>query len=396
MPKIKQFIKATLLVALITCVLFEVSLRILGISFLNFYQFDEYLGHSLRPGYEGWYTDEGKAYIRINHDGMRDFARPKEKPENTLRIAVLGDSFIEAAQVPLEQGFCQVLQRKLSACSSKKIEVLNFGVGGYGTAQELLMLKSRVWQYSPDIVLLAFYSGNDLSDNVRDYPLYEYHQNNNYYDIGKIKFWLKIKIKATLNFLKLHLRIVQVYYKVRNAIEIKQTEQAPIKYLHPGLKFSWNEVYREPISRSAEEAWSITEKLLLLMRDEVRRQGAEFLVVTLATSPQYYPDAQVRREIEAALEVKDLFYPDRRIKRLGEREGFAVLNLAQPFQAYADEHKVFLSGFPNSAQAGKGHWNATAHELAGELVGKRLGQICQQKWPSLNLPGGDGRRDAGQ
>jgi hypothetical protein len=37
--------------------------------------------------------------------------------------------------------------------------------------------------------------------------------------------------------------------------------------------------------------------------------------------------------------------PDNRIKALGERENFNVLNLAAIFQQYAEKNQVFLHGF---------------------------------------------------
>jgi hypothetical protein len=69
--------------------------------------------------------------------------------------------------------------------------------------------------------------------------------------------------------------------------------------------------------------------------------------------------------------VSDLFYPDSRIEQLGRRAGFPVLNLAPQFQAYADQHHVFLHGFDN-AKLGEGHWNEAGHRLAGELMAGRL------------------------
>ena len=51
------------------------------------------------------------------------------------------------------------LQQKSSAVQrfpGKQVEVINFGVSGYGTAQELLTLRQKVWDFSPDIVVLAF------------------------------------------------------------------------------------------------------------------------------------------------------------------------------------------------------------------------------------------------
>ena len=46
-------------------------------------------------------------------------------------------------------------------------EIINFGVSGYGTAQELQILRHRVWDYSPDMIILAFLTGNDVRNNSR-------------------------------------------------------------------------------------------------------------------------------------------------------------------------------------------------------------------------------------
>jgi len=53
---------------------------------------------------------------------------------------VLGDSFTEALQVPLEKAFWSVLERKLQECpqaASSKVEVLSFGVSGFSTAARI-------------------------------------------------------------------------------------------------------------------------------------------------------------------------------------------------------------------------------------------------------------------
>src|SRR5437016_4950991 len=145
----------------------EIALRIAGYSYPEFYVADGQRGYALRPGMRGWYRKEGEAFVQINSDGLRDREHPKRKPAKTIRIAVLGDSYTEAFQVNFENSFCPLLEQKLRECSSRNIEVINFGVSGYGTAQELTTLRNQVWQYSPDIVLLAFTTNNDISDNVR-------------------------------------------------------------------------------------------------------------------------------------------------------------------------------------------------------------------------------------
>ncbi|PWT94005.1 MAG: hypothetical protein C5B55_03415 [Blastocatellia bacterium] len=148
----------------------EISLRLADYPFPKFYQLDVSRGYALRPGVEGWYRKEGISYVRINSDDLRDVEHSKTKPPNTLRIAVVGDSYAEALQVGQQNSFWALLEERLTSCVGEdlKVEVINFGVSGYGTAQELLTIRERVWSYSPDLVILAFTTGNDISDNVRE------------------------------------------------------------------------------------------------------------------------------------------------------------------------------------------------------------------------------------
>src|ERR1041385_5972341 len=148
--------------------LVEIGLRLIGYSYPEFYVSDVARGYSLRPNMQGWYRKEGEAYVRINSDGLRDREHSKVKPPKTFRVAVLGDSFVEALQVPFEESFCHVVEQQLRNCpvmAGRGVEVINFGVSGYGTAQELITLRNQVWQYSPDLVVLAVTTNNDISDN---------------------------------------------------------------------------------------------------------------------------------------------------------------------------------------------------------------------------------------
>jgi hypothetical protein len=131
-----------------------------------------------------------------------------------------------------------------------------------------------------------------------------------------------------------------------------------------------NMIYREPSDENWRAAWRVTEKLLATMNAEVKSRGARFYVVTVSNGIQVFPDPQARQSFAQRLGVADLFYPERRLSALGEREGFPVLNLAPALQAYADEHKVFLHGF--GPDRGNGHWNEEGHRVAGEMIAEWL------------------------
>jgi lysophospholipase L1-like esterase len=371
----------------------EGGLRLAGISYPEFWQWDSTLGVVLRPNAQGWSRDEGSAYVRINSDGMHDREHATAKPANTLRIAVLGDSMSEALQVPIENNFCSILEKEKEL--GQNIEVLNFGVSGYGTAQELLTLRNKVWKYNPDIILLAFFAANDIINNWptlernQATPFFVYRDSNLMLDTSfrDNRDWRDILLD-TYRKTKVYSRLLQLVGRVRTDLK------------RPKLMENWmNELgldprmYQKPTEDAWKNAWNVTEGIISLMHQEVQAKGARFLIVTLSTGMQVHPNAKIRKEFLKALEVSDLFYADRRIKALGDKEGFPVLNLAPIMADYAQERGVFLHGFPNSrfgkgdAGLGRGHWNKEGHSLAGRLIAEAIGK----EWPDFasNHTGGE-------
>jgi lysophospholipase L1-like esterase len=93
---------------------------------------------------------------RSNGMGFRDRDHPLAKPAGTLRILVLGDSLAWGFAVRRSDAiFPYLLERNLER-QGLKAEVLNFGVSGYNTMQEVAMLEDRGLAYRPDLVLLAY------------------------------------------------------------------------------------------------------------------------------------------------------------------------------------------------------------------------------------------------
>lgn len=92
----------------------------------------------------------------------------KSKPSTSYRIAVYGDSFIEAYFSKLEDTFTHQLESQLHSKGYKKVEVLNAGVMGYGPDQAFLRAKSQSEGLKPDLIVFALYAGNDFGDLIRN------------------------------------------------------------------------------------------------------------------------------------------------------------------------------------------------------------------------------------
>ena len=376
----------------------EIFLRVIGYSYPIFYTTDYYRGFALAPGVEGQYQREGTSYVRINSDGLRDREHTKAKPAGTFRIAVLGESFTEAMHVPMEQTFWFLLQQKLQQCNAfpgKQVEVINFGVSGYGTAQELLTLRQKVWAYSPDLVILAFTTYNDVYDNSRtlskteEVPYFSYRNGELVEDVGfresKTYRQRDSQINRLGRWFHNRLRTVQLIHYLQFVGKLRLTDwrnkrklaetQSQTAEKEPAIRNAEdigidNMIYVEPRDENWKEAWHITEGLVQRTRDEVKEKGAKFLLVSLSNAIQVYPDQNVRQRFLQHIGSDTIFYPNLRLKALAGREQIDFLDLAAPMQSYADQNRVFLHGF--GSDIGNGHWNAAGHSLAADLIAQHM------------------------
>ena len=367
-------IGASLLLGL---VLAEIIARIAKVSYRLFYAPDEHIGARAQPNFAAWFTLEGRAWVTTNSSGFRDREHSVIKPPDTYRIAVLGDSYAEALQVSTDKTFWSVLETELADTEPfehRAIEVLNFGISGFGTAQEYLLLEHEVIAYQPDLVLLAFLTGNDVRNNSKEL---ETAQVRPFYSLVNGELILDNSFRQHPDFIQMrspwtrfkvscinHSRLLQLVYHLRE----QKTETQPSGKLEAGLD---NAIYQRPQSNEWEVAWAVTERLILAMRETSAAAGAEFVVVTLTNPIQVEIEDSIREEFMQRLGISDLDYADRRIRELGLRSGLSVINLSETLHAYAQEHDVQLHGFENSG-LGHGHWNAAGHRIAGQTIAREL------------------------
>ncbi len=97
-----------------------------------------------------------RAQVHTNSCGMRDVERSIVKKPGTFRIALLGDSFTFGWGVEDNQTFAAQMERTLNLGGRRHFEVLNFGVPGYSTFQEVARFEELALDFSPDAVVVFF------------------------------------------------------------------------------------------------------------------------------------------------------------------------------------------------------------------------------------------------
>ncbi|MGI9492145.1 MAG: SGNH/GDSL hydrolase family protein [Geminicoccaceae bacterium] len=375
-------------------VLCEVAIRLAGVSYPVFDIYDEELGIKLKPGKEGWYRKEGEAYLEINSLGYRDAEHDLEASPDTFRIAVLGDSFTEARQIPIEDTYWDRLGNDLDDCAAiagQDVEVLNFGIGGYSTTQSLLAYDLDARRFKPDLVLLGFFPGNDVRENSRTLftangswlapkPFHELVD-------GQLELSPPAQLPAWKSWIYdgvQHSRLLELINEVRRQMSVRgmrATHDENVEAVEAGISADiYLPLEAQETSPDLAEAWTLTRHILAELKRKVHDDGARFMVVTIPTSVQTHLDTAYREALTGKLGVDDLLFPDRQLAKFGQDDGYPVFPSVAAMQtSVGDRH---FHGFANTAY-GIGHMNAEGHRVLAETL---AGKLCAELDDGSTLP----------
>jgi hypothetical protein len=108
-------------------------------------------------------TSDFSVIYKTNSKGLRDKEYSYMKPKDKIRILAFGDSFTFGEGVGDGERFTDIPENYFS-----NLEIINFGVPGYGLDQELVYFVAEGLKYSPDyvIIFISVVDVNRYSTNI--------------------------------------------------------------------------------------------------------------------------------------------------------------------------------------------------------------------------------------
>jgi len=165
MKKIIISVSKLSLAFIITMIVIEIFFRLSEVFLPSIVYDDPKLGILRTPNSRILSLNEGFGMGYVNEYGYLGPGYPKEKDENTLRIAVIGASMVQGLELFDRHHFRKLLEDKLSQITRKKVEVLNFGRGGLDLRGIYTTYKYLAAEFNPDINIiftgLSAYIGKD-------------------------------------------------------------------------------------------------------------------------------------------------------------------------------------------------------------------------------------------
>jgi lysophospholipase L1-like esterase len=355
-------------------------------------QFHPVLGVSLIPDYDGVYISQGResvTHIHTNSLGFRDSDIQIPKPEDVFRILVLGDSVTFGLGVKEEKVFPEILEEMLnrkSKVGGVRFEVVNAGIPGYGTAQEILQYQLYRQQLNPDMVILAFFVSNDLLDNLcieRILPDSAFH----YAEPIKPCFGLRngelIEVHAPQDpgdasrskKLFPSPEVLHSWVFVSSRVKAVLTSSVEIVELMSNIGINFNAHYAPGTFswyiEESETGWPLTEKLLDRLNEEVISDNGKLVVVVLPSRPQttnHYQDLTrlLFSEFEETAEfLADVTRPQDLLVDWGEKAQVPVLDGLPSIVEANSTRSPYLQ---------EGHFNARGHRVIAQLINDYLSQ----------------------
>jgi hypothetical protein len=287
-------------------------------------------------------------------------------------VAILGDSFIAAEALEVEETLNHKLHQLLATrlAPGGRWEVMNFGVAGSSTADQLALYRNVVRHYKPDIIVIGYGTGTDVVDNSRELASHvrvRFRISPN----GHLERDNSPAGNSGLSDTVSRLSRFYVWQKSRSNRLIKAVR----KGVQQPSRLDW--IFDQQESEKMTRAWELTAAILEQLDRETRRDGCTLVVMAVPCAIQVYEDLadQVAHRLPPASRF-DPLYPTERLLQMCANREIPCLSMVGDFRRRSpsrlstrENEWLFFHGVGHLNRAGQG---AAAENLFQFLVREKL------------------------
>jgi lysophospholipase L1-like esterase len=357
-----------------------------------FLEHDSLRGWRNVAGVEAMYaTPEYSVLLTYNARGIRGAEIPYQRTNDTYRVLILGDSFVDGYGVELEDRVSEVLQRLLrEAQPTRAIEVLALGAAGYSTDQELIWLETEGLRYEPNLVVLLFYAndiwynaqpdywrgskpffvGRDGSLALSNVPVPEPNLDDEEDADGSVVGLLRGWAEKHSQLGRLAGLTLRGYPRVRAwAVRLGLAGLTPEMILDAedqALVPAEFTVFWDPLTPEAAHALDLTEQLLDRMRQSVEGAGGRFAVFHVPFRGSVYTEeSSIRGQFGLSAEGPNALAVARWLEEVCLRRELTCL---EPLDQFMRAARSLATDGERLYYQHDWHWNANGHRLAAEIL----------------------------
>jgi hypothetical protein len=280
----------------------------------------------------------------LNSAGFNDVERRPRKPDAVHRIVAIGDS-VTFGVVPRQHNYVALLEHELA--THRPTEVVNMGVPGTAPNDYLAILVDEGLSYSPDLVMVGFFIGNDFESRARRW--YEHS-----FAMTLVHFLWRLGTSAGEGATWIE--------ATRGTYEDDVPTFGEERFLE--IEVSRANIYVD--DASLRDAAARAADYLGEMDDVTRRTGAEFVVVIIPDEVQVDSALQklVTHAHGAPPERFDFDRPNRVLADHLSRRGIEFIDLTPAFREAARGQRLYK---PQDT-----HWNIAGNRLAADVLARYL------------------------
>lgn len=311
----------------------------------------------------GAWGEVTQAEFHVNNAGWnsgREYT--EEKSDAVTRIAVIGDSYTEALQVPYSENYAAILDQQLG----DRVEVYNFGVSGAPFSQYLHVMRMVARVYQPDIIIVNVVQNDFAESFATDVWLPHFLQfrltEGEIEEIAPTEPYFSpqnqvLRRFAIVRYLRFNLAIESVD-GIWRRLGLKDTE---ISEDASGLN-ALDQTVGVNFVDDRERMTALIDYIFSQALDLATEHNFELLLQLEAPQSLYYGEGS-QEEVEASL----VFQNNLIVRNLAEDYEIELHEVSDVLLPHHRQTGEYVDFFPNDS-----HWNATSHRLIGEALAKRI------------------------